>query len=54
AAKIKPSITNKGTGIKLRVPDMTEEESSESEAESWGNDEDDSNNEQDSSGEDSG
>ncbi|GJS98055.1 hypothetical protein Tco_0819225 [Tanacetum coccineum] len=31
--------------------DVTEEESSESEAESWGNDEDDSNNEQDSSDE---
>ncbi|GKB40062.1 hypothetical protein Tco_0885004 [Tanacetum coccineum] len=51
--KIKPSITNEGTGVKLRVPDVTEEESSESEDESWGNDEDDSNNEQDSTGEDS-
>ncbi|GKB20249.1 hypothetical protein Tco_0854172 [Tanacetum coccineum] len=29
AAKIKPSITNKGTGIKPRVPDVTEEESTE-------------------------
>ncbi|GKF59942.1 hypothetical protein Tco_0176728, partial [Tanacetum coccineum] len=34
------------------VLDVTEEESSESEVESWGNDEDDSNNEQDSSDED--
>ncbi|GJR99469.1 hypothetical protein Tco_0315978 [Tanacetum coccineum] len=34
------------------VPDVTEEESSESEAESWGNDEDDNNNEQDLNGED--
>ncbi|GJV95063.1 hypothetical protein Tco_1546640 [Tanacetum coccineum] len=36
-----------------RVADVTEEESSESEAESWGNDEDDSNNDHDSIGEDS-
>nr|GFC57222.1 hypothetical protein [Tanacetum cinerariifolium] len=35
------------------VPDVTEKESSKSEVESWGNDEDDSNNKQDSSGEDS-
>ncbi|GJV89106.1 hypothetical protein Tco_1533044 [Tanacetum coccineum] len=28
-AKIKPSVTNKGTGVKLGVPDVTEEESSE-------------------------
>ncbi|GJW18203.1 hypothetical protein Tco_0025639 [Tanacetum coccineum] len=48
ATKIKPSVTNEGTGVKPGVPDVTEEESSESEAESWGNDEDDSNNEQDS------
>nr|GEV00810.1 reverse transcriptase domain-containing protein [Tanacetum cinerariifolium] len=52
-SKIKPSVTSEGTGIKLGVPDVTKEESSESEAESCGNDEDDSNNEQDSSGEDS-
>ncbi|GJU71383.1 hypothetical protein Tco_1262788 [Tanacetum coccineum] len=52
-AKIKPSVTNKGTGVKPGVPGATEEESSESKAKSWGNDEDDSNNEQDSSGEDS-
>nr|GEU29123.1 retrovirus-related Pol polyprotein from transposon TNT 1-94 [Tanacetum cinerariifolium] len=48
AAKIKPSVTNEGTGVKPGVPDVTEEESSESEAGSWGNDEDESNNEQDS------
>ncbi|GJY87701.1 hypothetical protein Tco_0502329 [Tanacetum coccineum] len=29
AAKIKPSVTNEGTGVKLGVPDVTEEESSE-------------------------
>nr|GEX66307.1 hypothetical protein [Tanacetum cinerariifolium] len=46
-------VRRKRTGVKPRVPDVTEEESSESEAESWGNDEDDSNNEQDSSGKDS-
>ncbi|GJU68779.1 hypothetical protein Tco_1255038 [Tanacetum coccineum] len=47
-AKIKPSITNEGTGAKPGVPDVTEEESTESVAESWGRDEDDSNNDQDS------
>ncbi|GJY70056.1 hypothetical protein Tco_0473038, partial [Tanacetum coccineum] len=52
-AIIKPSITNEGTGVKPGFPDVTEEESSKSEAESWGNDEDDNNNEQDSNGEDS-
>ncbi|GKB20501.1 hypothetical protein Tco_0854424 [Tanacetum coccineum] len=34
AAKIKPSVINEGTGVKPGVPDMTKEESSESEAES--------------------
>ncbi|GJU59479.1 hypothetical protein Tco_1237245 [Tanacetum coccineum] len=53
AVKIIPSITSEGTSVKPGVPDVTEDESSESEVESWGNDEDDSNNEQDSSGEDS-
>ncbi|GJT38993.1 hypothetical protein Tco_0938858 [Tanacetum coccineum] len=48
AAKIKPSVTNEETGAKPRVPDVTEEESTKSEAESWGRDEDDSNNEHDS------
>ncbi|GJU48729.1 hypothetical protein Tco_1218284 [Tanacetum coccineum] len=53
AAKIKPSVTNEGTGVKTGVPDVTEEESSKSEAKSWGNDGNDSNDDQDSSGEDS-
>ncbi|GJZ39190.1 hypothetical protein Tco_0585753 [Tanacetum coccineum] len=34
AAKIKPSVTSKGTVVKTGVPDVTEEESSKSEAES--------------------
>ncbi|GKC06539.1 hypothetical protein Tco_0998149 [Tanacetum coccineum] len=34
AAKIKPSVTNEGTGAKPGVPNVTEEESTESEAES--------------------
>ncbi|GJR57733.1 hypothetical protein Tco_1499895 [Tanacetum coccineum] len=38
---------------KKRVPDVTNDDSSESESESWGNDEDDSNNEQESSDESS-
>ncbi|GJQ91550.1 hypothetical protein Tco_0002689, partial [Tanacetum coccineum] len=48
AAKIKPSITNEGTGVKPGVPDVTEEESTKSEVESWGKDEDDNNNNHDS------
>ncbi|GKE12245.1 hypothetical protein Tco_1415796 [Tanacetum coccineum] len=51
--KIIPLVTSEGTGVKPGVPDVTEGESSESKAESWVNDEDDSNNEQDSSGKDS-
>ncbi|GJV55398.1 hypothetical protein Tco_1456403, partial [Tanacetum coccineum] len=54
AAKIKPSITNKGIGVKPGVPDVTEEESSESEAKSWGNDEDDNNNDNNSESDGSG
>ncbi|GJR80618.1 hypothetical protein Tco_0151403 [Tanacetum coccineum] len=50
SVEIKPSIINEGTGVKPGVPDVMEEESFESEAESWGNNEDDSNNDQ--SGED--
>ncbi|GJZ89033.1 hypothetical protein Tco_0660815 [Tanacetum coccineum] len=50
-ATITPSVTSEGTGEKPGVPDVTEEDSIESESESWGNDEDDSNNEQDSSNE---
>ncbi|GKA20309.1 hypothetical protein Tco_0700298 [Tanacetum coccineum] len=53
AAKIKPSVTNEGTGVKPGVPDLTEEESSDSEDESWGNDEDDSNNDHNSKSDDS-
>ncbi|GKE55304.1 hypothetical protein Tco_1494489 [Tanacetum coccineum] len=53
AIKITPSVKSEGTGIKPGVPDVTEEESSKSKAESWGNDEDNSINEQDSSSEDS-
>ncbi|GJS29730.1 hypothetical protein Tco_0490350 [Tanacetum coccineum] len=41
AVKIKLSVTSEGTSVKPGVPDVTEEESSESEAESWENDEDD-------------
>ncbi|GJY34564.1 hypothetical protein Tco_0419033 [Tanacetum coccineum] len=46
--KITPTVTSKGTGDKLGVPDVTEDDSTESEYESWGNDEDDSNNEKES------
>nr|GEX16724.1 hypothetical protein [Tanacetum cinerariifolium] len=42
--KITPSVTSKGTGDKLGVPDVTKDKSTESESESWRNDEDDSNN----------
>ncbi|GKA92710.1 hypothetical protein Tco_0814635 [Tanacetum coccineum] len=48
AAIIKPYVTNEGTGVKPGVPDVTKEESSESKAESWGNDDDDNNNDHDS------
>ncbi|GJU86174.1 hypothetical protein Tco_1293720 [Tanacetum coccineum] len=51
--KITPTVTSKGTGDKPGVPDVTNDDSSESESESWGNDEDDSNNEQESSDESS-
>ncbi|GKD92003.1 hypothetical protein Tco_1371840, partial [Tanacetum coccineum] len=42
-AKITPTTICEGTGHKLGVPDVTNDDSSESESESWGNDEDDSN-----------
>nr|GFD57740.1 hypothetical protein [Tanacetum cinerariifolium] len=42
-AKIKPSTISEGTGVKPGVLNVAEEESLESKAESWGNDEDDSN-----------
>ncbi|GJW53053.1 hypothetical protein Tco_0097138 [Tanacetum coccineum] len=51
AAIIKPSVTNEGTGVKPGVLDVTKEESSKSEVDSWGNDEDDNNNDQDSGSE---
>ncbi|GJW74504.1 hypothetical protein Tco_0133874 [Tanacetum coccineum] len=44
AAKIKSSVTNEGTSAKPGVPCVTEEESTKSEAESWGKYEEDSNN----------
>nr|GEV51074.1 hypothetical protein [Tanacetum cinerariifolium] len=46
--KIKPTVTSKRTGDKLGVPNVTKDDSFESEAESWGNDEDDNNDENDS------
>ncbi|GKE78908.1 hypothetical protein Tco_1545028, partial [Tanacetum coccineum] len=52
--KITPTVTSEGTGDKPGVPDVTEDDSTKSESESWGNDEDDSNNEQEASDEDSG
>ncbi|GJU14319.1 hypothetical protein Tco_1142285 [Tanacetum coccineum] len=48
AAKFKPCVTNEGAGVKLWVLDVTGEESTKSEAECWGKDEDDNNNEHDS------
>ncbi|GJY62304.1 hypothetical protein Tco_0462961 [Tanacetum coccineum] len=51
--KITPIVISKGTGDKPGVLDVTNDDSSESESESWGNDEDDSNNEQESSDESS-
>ncbi|GJT44902.1 hypothetical protein Tco_0953617 [Tanacetum coccineum] len=50
--KITPTVTSEGTGDKPGVPDVTEDDSTESESESWGNEKDDSNNnDQDSSNE---
>ncbi|GJU55694.1 hypothetical protein Tco_1229408 [Tanacetum coccineum] len=51
--KITPTITSEGTGDKPGVPDVTNDDSSERESKSWGNDEDDSNNKQESSDESS-
>ncbi|GJY90588.1 retrovirus-related pol polyprotein from transposon TNT 1-94 [Tanacetum coccineum] len=42
--KITPTITREGTGDKPGVPNVTNDDSSESKSESWGNDEDDCNN----------
>nr|GEW21327.1 integrase, catalytic region, zinc finger, CCHC-type, peptidase aspartic, catalytic [Tanacetum cinerariifolium] len=44
--KITPPVTSEGTGDKLGVPDVTKDESTVSESDSWGNNEDDSNNEE--------
>ncbi|GJV55597.1 hypothetical protein Tco_1456602 [Tanacetum coccineum] len=52
--KITPTVTSEGTGDKPGVPDVTEDDYTKSESESWGNDEDDSNNEQEASDEGSG
>ncbi|GJS36980.1 hypothetical protein Tco_0535362 [Tanacetum coccineum] len=52
--KITPTITSEGTGDKLGVPGVTEDDSTKSKSESWGNDEDDRNNEQEASDEGSG
>ncbi|GJW55166.1 hypothetical protein Tco_0099251 [Tanacetum coccineum] len=49
AAKIIPLVKSEATGVKPEVLDVTKEESSKSEAKSWGNDEYDTNNDQDSS-----
>ncbi|GKF25808.1 hypothetical protein Tco_0081702, partial [Tanacetum coccineum] len=49
--KITPTVTSEGTGDKPGVPNVTEDDSTKSESESWGNDEDDNNNEQESSNE---
>ncbi|GKB60444.1 hypothetical protein Tco_0916630 [Tanacetum coccineum] len=50
-AKITPPVTSEGTGDIPGVPDVTNDDSSESESESWGNNEDDSNEEHVSSDE---
>nr|GEY72132.1 hypothetical protein [Tanacetum cinerariifolium] len=44
--KITPPVTSKGTGDKSGVPNVTKEESTETESEPWGNAKDDSNNEE--------
>nr|GEY10584.1 hypothetical protein [Tanacetum cinerariifolium] len=44
--KIIPPVTNEVTGDKPGVPDVTKDDSTESESESWGNDDDDSNDEE--------
>ncbi|GKF08851.1 hypothetical protein Tco_0043075, partial [Tanacetum coccineum] len=49
--KITRTVTSEGTCDKPGVPDVTKDDSTKSESESWGNDEDDNNNEQESSNE---
>ncbi|GJX65238.1 hypothetical protein Tco_0299581 [Tanacetum coccineum] len=48
---ITPTVTSEETSDKLGVPDVIEDDSTKSESESWGNDEDDSNNEQEANDE---
>ncbi|GKE25075.1 hypothetical protein Tco_1436587 [Tanacetum coccineum] len=50
--KITPTVTSEGTSDKPGVPDVTNDDSTKSETESWGNDEDDSNEEQESDDDD--
>ncbi|GKD72784.1 hypothetical protein Tco_1331066 [Tanacetum coccineum] len=52
-AKNTPTVTSEGIGEKPGVTDVTNDDYSESESESWDNDEDDSNNKQESSDESS-
>ncbi|GKF49610.1 hypothetical protein Tco_0142861, partial [Tanacetum coccineum] len=52
--KITPTVTSKGTGDKPGVPDVAEDDSTESDSESWGNDEDNNNDEQEASDEGNG
>ncbi|GKF85554.1 hypothetical protein Tco_0253381, partial [Tanacetum coccineum] len=52
-SEITPTVTSEGTGDKIGVLDVTNDDSSDSESESWGNDEDDSKNEQELSDESS-
>ncbi|GJU49729.1 hypothetical protein Tco_1219284, partial [Tanacetum coccineum] len=49
--KIKHSVTSEGTGLKPGVPDVTKDDSTDSESKSWGNDEDDRNDESDAASE---
>ncbi|GJV62330.1 hypothetical protein Tco_1468430 [Tanacetum coccineum] len=49
--KIKHSVTSEGTGLKPGVLDVTKDDSTKSESESWGNNEDDSNDESDAASE---
>ncbi|GJT80357.1 hypothetical protein Tco_1054699 [Tanacetum coccineum] len=51
--KITPTVISEGTGDKLGVLDVTEDDSTKSESESWGNDEDDINDEHESKDESS-
>ncbi|GKA48627.1 hypothetical protein Tco_0741585 [Tanacetum coccineum] len=52
--RLSPTEKEKEDDSHEKVPDVTEDDFTESESESWGNDEDDSNNEQEASDKDSG